>query len=126
MSQPTQQDIAEGILSKLFSPELCKIDSCKTGKINKLQCPTGKEKKTITDMSIFQLKAISTRADEIICPFTKEQLIQEQKADRVLSQVHIWMTNGVPETDFLHDLELKYVASLFKNIFIDTGIIILN
>ena len=65
MSQPTQEDIAEGTLSKIFSPKLCKIDSCKTCKIDKVKCPTGKERtQTITNQSIFQLQALSTRADE--------------------------------------------------------------
>ena len=124
MSQPTEDDIAEGTLSKLFSPKMCKTNSCKTCNINKPFYPTEKDQtQSLKNVSIFQLQALSTQVDGIICPFLKEQLVEEQRADRVLLDVYSWMTNGLPEEDFFHDQELKYVASHFEQIFMNNDIL---
>ena len=44
MSELTNDDFAEGTLSKLFSPKICKINSCRTCHINKPFYPTNNEK----------------------------------------------------------------------------------
>ena len=53
---------------------------------------------------MFSLPALTIQSSDIICPFTSPQIAYDQKNDRVLSEIFLWLENGLPEYQHLYDV----------------------
>ena len=75
---------------------------------------------------LFKLQALSHINENVIYPFSNEQLSSAQKNDRILSEVGLWLLQGGPDQLQHFDIELLYFVELYDRLYLKDDVIFIQ